>query len=82
LLEQATAIGNISPQEKQQRIDRTLEEFSSDQAALDSIANQRASELEATYERLKPTMGGGKVTVTPYPPDLLGVYVLLPGGKA
>ena len=82
LLEQATAIGNISPQEKQQRIDRALEELSSDQAALDSIANQRASELEATYERLKPTMGGGKVTVTPYPPDLLGVYVLLPGGKA
>jgi len=27
-------------------------------------------------------MGGGKVTVTPYSPDLLGVYVLLPGGKA
>ena len=82
LLEEATAIGNISPQEKQQRIDRALEELSSDQAALDSIAGQRAAELEATYERLKPTMGGGKVTVTPYPPDLLGVYVLLPGGKA
>jgi hypothetical protein len=82
LLEKATAIGNISPQERTQRIERALEELRSDQAALKSIADHRASELEATYERLKPTMGGGKVTVTPYPPDLLGVYVLLPGGNA
>jgi len=82
LLELATASGNISPQEKGQRIERALEELRSDQAGLELIANRRAAELEANYERLKPTMGGGKVTVKPYPPDLLGVYVLLPGGNA
>jgi superfamily II DNA or RNA helicase len=82
LLEKVIATSNISPQEKQQRVLRALEELQEDPAVLDNIAKSRAAELEATYERLKPTMGGGKVSVTPYPPDLLGVYVLLPGGNA
>jgi len=82
LLENATAAGNISPQEKQQRIQQALDELRSGQSGLDAVADGRAAELEATYERLKPTMGGGKVAVIPYPPDLLGVYVLLPGGRA
>jgi superfamily II DNA or RNA helicase len=82
LLEGATAVGNITPQDKQQRIENALKELRSDQGRLEAIAKDRAAELEATYERLKQTMGGGKVTVTPYPPDLLGVYVLLPGGNA
>ena len=33
-------------------------------------------------DRLKQTLGGAKVKVTAHPPDLLSVYVLLPGGKA
>ena len=82
LLDSAQPAANISPQEKQQRIARALDELSASRAQLKAIADARASELEATYDRLKGTIGGGKVKVSAYPPDLLGVYVLLPGGKA
>jgi superfamily II DNA or RNA helicase len=82
LLEGAKASGNISPQEKEERVKLALAELKADRGTLESIARQRASDLEATYERLKPTMGGAKVGVVAYPPDLLGVYVLVPGGNA
>lgn len=82
LLKSATPAGNISPQEKQQRIDRALDEMLTGASQLQAIADARATELEATYDRLKGTIGGGQVGVSAYPPDLLGVYVLLPGGNA
>jgi hypothetical protein len=82
LLDSAQASANISPQEKQQRISKALDEISASSAKVKSIAEARANELEATYDRLKGTIGGGKVKVSAYEPDLLGVYVLLPGGNA
>ncbi|MGE5113700.1 MAG: hypothetical protein ACM3JB_22785, partial [Acidobacteriaceae bacterium] len=81
LLDSAQPAGNISPQEKQQRIAKAVDEISANSAQLKAIANGSASELEATYDRLKGTIGGGKVKVSAYPPDVLGVYVLLPGGN-
>lgn len=82
LLESAQPAGNISPQEKEQRIARALDELRASADQLKAIADARAAELEDTYDRLKGTLGGGKVKVSAYPPDLLGVYVLLPGGNA
>jgi superfamily II DNA or RNA helicase len=84
VLASAQAAGNISPQEKQQRIARALEELQSSSGQLKSIAEARATELEASYDRLKGTLGGGRVKVklSDRSPDLLGVYVLLPGGNA
>jgi hypothetical protein len=81
-LESAQPAGNISPQEKEQRIARALDELGASTDQLKAIADARAAELENTYDRLKGTLGGGKVRVSAYPPDLLGVYVLLPGGNA
>lgn len=82
LLDAAQPAANISPQEKQQRIAKALDELSASSSQLKAIADARASELEATYDRLKGAIGGGKVKASPYAPDLLGVYVLLPGGNA
>jgi Helicase conserved C-terminal domain len=82
LLENVIPVGNIMPQEKNDRIGRALEELRNDKASLGSIAAARAADLEATYSRLKKTLGDVRVKVTAYEPDLLGVYVLLPGGNA
>jgi hypothetical protein len=82
LLDSAQPAGNISPQEKEQRISRAMEEMGASTNQLKAIADSRAAELESTYDRLKGTIGGGKVKVTAYAPDLLGLYVLLPGGNA
>jgi len=82
LLENVTPAGNITPQEKNDRIGRALEELRNDKGSLRSIAEVRAADLEATYSRLKKTLGDVRVKVTAYEPDLLGVYVLLPGGNA
>jgi superfamily II DNA or RNA helicase len=83
LLESVQPAGNISAQEKEQRITRALQELNETSDKLRTTANERAAELEATYDRLKGTLGGGKVKVSVADtPDLLGVYVLLPGGNA
>ena len=46
------------------------------------IAQVRAEQSEAAYARLREVTGGSQITVTPAlnSPDILGVYVLLPGG--
>ena len=82
LLENVTPVRNLSTQEKHERIGKALEELNSEKTGLRAIADTRAADLEATYSRLKKTLGDVKVTVSAYDPDLLGVYVLLPGGDA
>jgi superfamily II DNA or RNA helicase len=82
LLEEAEAVGNITDQEKQQRIAGALEEVNANRAELQRIADARATELEAAHDRLKQQIGGAKVKATAHPPDILGIYVFLPGGKA
>lgn len=82
LLESAEVVGNITPEEKRQRVERALEEIQFHRSRLTELAAARARELEAAYERLKQQIGGARVKATPHDPDLLGVHVLLPGGKA
>jgi superfamily II DNA or RNA helicase len=81
LLEEVEAVGNITEQEKQQRIASALEEVNANRAELQRIADQRATELEAAHDRLKQQIGGAKVKATAHAPDILGIYVFLPGGK-
>jgi hypothetical protein len=59
-----------------------MEELRRASGELQSIADGRAKELEASYQRLKQQIGGSRVQATAYAPDILGVYVLLPGGRA
>ena len=82
LLEKVVPVANVSAHEKQQRIAHALDELRNEKVGLQAVANARAAELESNYERLKKTLEDVKVKVSAYPPDLLGVYVLLPGGNA
>ena len=82
LLEKVVPVANVSAHEKQQRIAHALDELRNEKVGLQAIANARAAELESNYDRLKKTLEEVKVKVSAYPPDLLGVYVLLPGGNA
>jgi hypothetical protein len=49
---------------------------------LERIATDRAKGAEAAYARLRELTGGSQIAVTPAlnSPDILGIYVLLPGG--
>lgn len=82
LLEEAKPIGNITEQERQQRIAAALEELNGNRSNLQRIADERAAELDAAHARLKEQIGGAKVQAKAYPPDILGIYVFLPGRKA
>jgi ERCC4-related helicase len=80
LLESAEVSGNITKNEKQQRLERALEEVRTNKAELKRIAESRADELEAAHDRLREQIGGRTVKAKAYPPDILGIYVLLPSG--
>ena len=59
---------------------RALEEARTSKAELKRIAESRADELEAAHDRLREQIGGRTVKAKAYPPDILGIYVLLPSG--
>ena len=82
LLESAEVTGNITTNEKQQRLQRALEEVRTSKAELQRIADSRGDELEAAHDRLREQIGGRTVKAKAYPPDILGIHVLLPGGAA
>ena len=80
LLEGVVPKGQITQQERIQQVGWALQMIESATAGLDRIKNERAKESEAAYDRLREQIGGSQITVTPHDPDILGVYVLLPGG--
>lgn len=80
LLEAVVPIGQISQQERSQQVSWALQMADGANAGLNQIAHERAKESQAAYARLREQIGGSQITVTPHPPDILGVYVLLPGG--
>jgi hypothetical protein len=50
-------------------------------ARLRALAKDRAAEVEASHDRVRKELQGRKLRVVPYDPDILGVYVLVPGGR-
>jgi hypothetical protein len=79
LKEHATWTG--SPQERVQQVDWAVRALRSAGGDLDEIADVRARELEESHARLRHYTGGGQVKVKPYHPDILAVYVMVPGGS-
>jgi hypothetical protein len=71
---------NGSHQERVQQVDWAVHTLRSAGDDLDRIADVRARELEESHARLRQYVGGGRVKVEPYHPDVLAVYVLVPGG--
>ena len=81
LLERIEPMGSITQQERIQRIATALDELKGFQKELEAIANHRARELEEAHARLREYTGGGRIKAIPHlPPDVMGVYVLLPAG--
>jgi hypothetical protein len=82
LLETVIPKGQITQPERIEQVSWALQMLESDKSDLEQIAQDRAQEAEAAYDRLRELTGGSQITVTPAlnSPDILGIYVLLPGG--
>ncbi len=80
LLEGVIPKGQITQPDRVQQVSWALQMIETAKADLERIAHKRAKETEAAYGRLREQIGGSQITVTPHPPDILGIYVLLPGG--
>lgn len=76
----ATPVGSISQTERTQQVQWALEALDKHAEDLMRLVCERAKEVEEAHERLRQQIGGRRVRVTPYEPDTLGVYVLMPGG--
>jgi superfamily II DNA or RNA helicase len=73
------ATWNGSQQERVQQVEWAVRTLRSAGADLDKIAETRARELEESHAHLRQYVGGGQVKAKPYHPDVLAVYVLVPG---
>ena len=82
LLETVVPKGQITHHERIEQVSWALQTIESAKADLERIVDERAKESEAAYARLREQIGGSQITVTPAlnSPDILGLYVLLPGG--
>ena len=83
LLEAVVPKGHITQPERIEQVSWALQTLESAKSDLEQIAQDRAKEAEAAYARLRELTGGSQITVSPAlnSPDILGIYVLLPGGS-
>jgi hypothetical protein len=81
LLKTAEPVGNISPQERSIQAQWALRVLDGQPKDLQAIADRRARELEESHERLREYTGGKRLKAEPYRPDVLAVYVFVPGGR-
>lgn len=81
LLHTTTPSANVSVDERVAGLESALAQIDGLSEALNTLAHERASRLRESHGRVRAQTGGGQVNVTPrLPPDVLGVYVLLPTG--
>jgi superfamily II DNA or RNA helicase len=79
LLEHALPDANVAADERTFAVERALEQIAATPERLNALANARAEVLRAAHQRVRTATGGGRVSVRAHtPPDVLGVYVLLP----
>jgi superfamily II DNA or RNA helicase len=79
LLATAKPAANVTRDERVLGLQSALEQLGGMLEALDRIAEERAARLRESHQRVRSATTGGRVTVTPRtPPDVLGIYVLLP----
>jgi superfamily II DNA or RNA helicase len=81
LIENIVPKGQISQQEREQQIAWALDQVNSAKPDLEKLAAERAALLEEAHVRLREQLDQkARLAVTAHEPDLLGVYVLVPGG--
>jgi superfamily II DNA or RNA helicase len=82
LLQTVIPKGQITQPERIEQVSWALQMLESAKSDLERIIDDRAKEAESAYAHLRELTGGSQITVTPAlnSPDILGLYVLLPGG--
>ena len=81
LLQTASPAGNVTPDERTLGLQSAQDQIANLTDALNAIAQNRAARLHESHARVRAAVGSGQTSVTPRtPPDVLGVYVLLPVG--
>ncbi|HEY8424652.1 MAG TPA: hypothetical protein VIK73_01390, partial [Limnochordales bacterium] len=73
--------GNLPEATKRNQARWAMDTLEAEAGALDALARERAQRLAEAHNRLRQVVGGGRVTATAYPPDVLAVYVLVPGER-
>ncbi len=80
----AEPAANIAAQQATTFLQRVLDGFDALRPHLDDVARDRGADLLAAHQRVRTAarIKGVRVDVRPHlPPDVLGVYVLLPAGQ-
>ncbi|HOU14098.1 MAG TPA: helicase-related protein [Anaerolineae bacterium] len=80
----AEPAGNIAPQQATQFLERVLDGFDRLRPHLEETAQARGAALLEAHQRVRTAarLKGTRVDVRPHlPPDVLGIYVLLPAGQ-
>ncbi|MFZ5767234.1 MAG: helicase-related protein [Bacillota bacterium] len=82
LLEGAEPSGNMPDGERRRQVEWALGVLKEDRSreVLQDVALSRGVLLEESHSRVSRQLGEREVRVHPYEPDVLGVYVLVPGG--
>lgn len=80
LLEEATPISDLPKQRQEDVLNRELGAISQLDKNLRVIVEARSNELIKAHERFRKLLGGSryKIVEPVLPPDILGIYVLLP----
>jgi superfamily II DNA or RNA helicase len=84
LLMEAKALSNLPVERQVQDIQEELKRFDTMKPQFIELANQRADNLVEAHGRFKDLIGGRRFEkATPVlPPDVMGVYILMPKPKA
>ena len=78
---QSQPSGPISARERVEQVQWALDLLAGSKADLKRLRDERAAEIEDSYNRIRSELQAKRVSVTAYDPDVLGVYVLVPGGR-
>jgi len=80
LLLGAKAVANLSLEQQTERMERELEVFSTREPEFHALAEERAKHLVEAHGRFKTLVGGRRFEAMHpvLPPDVMGVYILVP----
>ncbi len=83
LIEKAHPSGDLSPQRQEVLFEKESEVFSELNPLFKDIVKERSQKLIESHERFRKLVGGSKYQVVEpvLPPDILGMYILIPNIK-
>lgn len=81
-LEAAVSAANMGPQERGEHVAWALDQLATQAAWFELIVESRRATLVGSHNRLRALARAAPLTVQPHtPPDIIGLYVLVPAGN-